>query len=122
MEAYRSTRAREIEDVFAACGAIARVKVKTPARPPAYAFVTYERASDAREAATTLDGGAFDGGRLRVELARGERGRGARTGRRGTEIDGDGTRSSIGTRGECEAIDRTSADVGMDSDEWVDEG
>ena len=40
----------------------------------------------------------------------------------GTEIDGDGTRSSIGTRGECEAIDRTSADVGMDSDEWVDEG
>jgi len=40
----------------------------------------------------------------------------------GTEIDGDGTRSSIGTRGECEAIDRTSADVGMGSDEWVDEG
>lgn len=40
----------------------------------------------------------------------------------GTEIDGDGTRSSIGTRGECEAIDRTSADVGTGSDEWVDEG
>ena len=106
--------------MFAACGAIARVKVKTPARPPAYAFVTYERASDAREAATTLDGGAFDGGRLRVELARGERGRDGGDG----DGDGDGnrTRSSIGTRGECEAIDRTSADVGMDSDEWVDEG
>ena len=55
-------REGEIEDVFASCGTIARVKVKTPARPPAYAFVTYERASDAREAARTLDGGAFDGG------------------------------------------------------------
>ena len=88
-------REGEIEDVFASCGTIARVKVKTPARPPAYAFVTYERASDAREAARTLDGGAFDGGRLRVELARGERGRDDGDG------DGDGNR-----RGRDEEFDR----------------
>lgn len=66
-------REREIEDVFGKFGRIERIQLKTPPRPPAFAFVTYDDARDARDAKDARDGYDFDGSRLRVEIARGER-------------------------------------------------
>ena len=80
-------REREIEDVFGKFGRIERIKLKTPARPPAFAFVTYDDPRDAWDAKDARDGYDFDGSRLRVELARGERER---------DGDGRGTRTSPG--------------------------
>lgn len=66
-------REREIDDLFHRFGSVQRIQIKTPARPPAYAFVTFDDARDAEDAVRGRDGYDFDGGRLRVEISRGPR-------------------------------------------------
>lgn len=46
--------------------------LKTPSRPPAYAFLLFSDPRDAEDAIRGRDGYEFDGARLRVELAHGE--------------------------------------------------
>ncbi|KFM23328.1 Pre-mRNA-splicing factor SF2 [Auxenochlorella protothecoides] len=43
-------REREIEDLFAKYGRVRQVDLKTPARPPAFAFVEFEDGRDAQDA------------------------------------------------------------------------
>jgi len=69
-------REREIEDLFYKYGRIRDIDLKTPSRPPAFAFVVFEDPRDAEDAIRGRDGYNFDGDRLRVELAKGERGGG----------------------------------------------
>eukprot|EP00887_Chlorella_sp_A99_P005941 scaffold29.g5941.t1 len=64
-------RAREIEDY----GRIVSVDLKTPARPPAFAFIEFADPRDAEDAVRGRDGYDFYGQRLRVEIARGARDR-----------------------------------------------
>ena len=64
---------RDVDRRFAAHGVVARVEVKRPRHPPAFAFVTFDDARDAERAARAEDGTTFDGGRVRAELARGRR-------------------------------------------------
>lgn len=47
--------------------------MKTPARPPAFAFVSYDDSRDADDAVRGRDGYNFDGYRLRCEFAKGDR-------------------------------------------------
>lgn len=47
--------------------------MKTPARPPAFAFITFDDPRDAEDAVRGRDGYNFDGYRLRCEFAKGER-------------------------------------------------
>lgn len=54
-------------------GRIREIDLKTPARPPAFAFITFEDYRDAEDAIRARDGYNFDGYRLRVEFAKGER-------------------------------------------------
>jgi hypothetical protein len=44
------TRVRDIEDLFWKYGRIRDIDLKTPARPPAFAFVTFESHMDAEDA------------------------------------------------------------------------
>jgi splicing factor, arginine/serine-rich 1 len=67
-------REREVEDLFAKYGRIRYVELKTPARPPPYAFVEFDDPRDAHDAVRGRDNYDFYGSRLRVELARGSRG------------------------------------------------
>ncbi len=69
-------RERELEDLFAKYGRIRSVDLKTPPRPPAFAFIEYEDPRDAEEAVRGRDGYDFYGSRLRVEVAKGARGAG----------------------------------------------
>lgn len=50
--------------------------MKTPARPPAFAFISFDDHRDAQDAIRGRDGYNFDGYRLRCEFAKGDRGRG----------------------------------------------
>ena len=43
-------RTRDIEDLFYKYGRIRDIELKTPARPPAFAFVSFERYEDAEAA------------------------------------------------------------------------
>ncbi|MEW5299820.1 MAG: hypothetical protein WDW38_010845 [Sanguina aurantia] len=65
------TRSKELEDIFHKFGRIRMVDIKSPPRPPGYAFVEFEDARDAQEAARRRDGYEFGGSRLRVEVAKG---------------------------------------------------
>lgn len=64
-------RTRDIEDLFFKYGRIRDIDLKTPARPPAFAFVSFEYYEDARDAVDGRDGVQFEGARLRVEMSRG---------------------------------------------------
>eukprot|EP00245_Coleochaete_scutata_P012926 TRINITY_DN510_c0_g2_i3.p1 TRINITY_DN510_c0_g2~~TRINITY_DN510_c0_g2_i3.p1 ORF type:complete len:207 (+),score=19.63 TRINITY_DN510_c0_g2_i3:189-809(+) len=64
-------REREVDDLFYKYGKIIDIDLKTPRRPPAYAFVEFDDARDAEDAIRGRDGYDFDGCRLRVELAHG---------------------------------------------------
>ncbi|CAN0278379.1 unnamed protein product, partial [Discosporangium mesarthrocarpum] len=67
---------KDLEDVFYKYGKIYDIDLKTPARPPAFGFVTFEDSRDAEEAVRARDGYEMDGSRLRVEISRGRRDRG----------------------------------------------
>ncbi|KAG6427316.1 hypothetical protein SASPL_111558 [Salvia splendens] len=67
-------RESEIEDLFHKYGPIVDIDLKTPRRPPIFAFVEFEDPRDADDAIRGRDGYNFDGHRLRVELAHGGRG------------------------------------------------
>eukprot|EP00195_Chlamydomonas_chlamydogama_P006441 CAMPEP_0202900642 /NCGR_PEP_ID=MMETSP1392-20130828/11957_1 /ASSEMBLY_ACC=CAM_ASM_000868 /TAXON_ID=225041 /ORGANISM="Chlamydomonas chlamydogama, Strain SAG 11-48b" /LENGTH=224 /DNA_ID=CAMNT_0049587077 /DNA_START=146 /DNA_END=819 /DNA_ORIENTATION=+ len=64
-------RARDLEDLFHKFGRIVNVDIKTPARPPAFAFVEFNDPRDAEEAARRRDGVDFLGNRIRCEIAKG---------------------------------------------------
>lgn len=64
---------REIDDLFYKYGRIRDIDLKTPSRPPAYAFVSFDDERDAEDAIRARDGYTYDGYRLRVEFARGSR-------------------------------------------------
>ncbi len=60
---------------FSRFGRIRDIDLKTPIRPPAFAFVVFDDIRDADDAIRSRDGYQFDGFRLRVEHAKGDRGR-----------------------------------------------
>jgi len=66
-------RESEIDDLFYKYGRIREIDLKTPARPPAFAFITFEDYRDAEDAIRGRDGYNFDGCRLRVEFSKGDR-------------------------------------------------
>jgi arginine/serine-rich splicing factor 1/9 len=63
-------RSKDVEDLFWKYGKIRDVDLKSPARPPAFAFVTFEHQQDAVDAVRGRDGVLFEGQRLRVEMSR----------------------------------------------------
>lgn len=67
-------RERDVEDLFYKYGRIRDVELKTPSRPPAYAFITFEDERDAEDAIRARNGYDYDGYRLRVEFSRGKDG------------------------------------------------
>jgi len=73
-------RVRDIEDLFWKYGRIRDIDLKTPSRPPAFAFVTFESTMDAEDAIRGRDGVDFEGQRLRVEMSRASGGFGDRGG------------------------------------------
>ncbi len=74
----------DLEDIFKEYGKIREIDLKTPLRPPAFAFVAYVETRDAEDAVHFRDGYEFQGQRLRVEMARGAPGGGGdREARRG---------------------------------------
>lgn len=66
-------REREVEDLFYKYGRIRDIDLKTPSRPPAFAFVTFDDHRDAEDAIYGRDGYNFDGARLRVEMSKSDR-------------------------------------------------
>ncbi|CAM9966915.1 unnamed protein product, partial [Hapterophycus canaliculatus] len=64
---------KDMDDVFYKFGRIVDIDLKTPARPPAFGFITFQDARDAEEAVRARDGYDMDGSRLRVEISRGRR-------------------------------------------------
>ncbi|EKX38933.1 hypothetical protein GUITHDRAFT_39633, partial [Guillardia theta CCMP2712] len=68
-------RERDIDDLFYKYGRIRDIEVKTPSRPPAFAFVEFDNLYDAEDAGMCAlpctDGVMFEGARLRVEMSRG---------------------------------------------------
>jgi len=64
-------RTRDIEDLFWKYGRIRDIDLKSPSRPPAFAFVYFEDVRDAEDAIRGRDGVQFEGARLRVEMSRG---------------------------------------------------
>lgn len=67
---------RELDDLFYKYGRIKHIDIKTPQRPPSFAFITFDDVRDAEDAVRARDGYRFDGNRLRCEFAKGERGGG----------------------------------------------
>jgi arginine/serine-rich splicing factor 1/9 len=63
-------RSKDVEDLFWKYGRIRDIDCKTPARPPSFAFVTFEHYQDAVDAIKGRDGVMFEGQRLRVEMSR----------------------------------------------------
>jgi len=66
-------RESEIEDIYKKFGHIVRIDLKTPNRPPAYAFVEYEDERDAEDALRETNGTKFGRDTLRVEFSRARR-------------------------------------------------
>uniref|UniRef100_A0AAV1T762 RRM domain-containing protein n=1 Tax=Peronospora matthiolae TaxID=2874970 RepID=A0AAV1T762_9STRA len=64
-------RERDLSDKFDRFGRIASVRIKFPARPPPFAFITYDNEQDASDAVRTMNNASFGGSRLRVEMSRG---------------------------------------------------
>ena len=67
-------------------GKIENIEIKSPSRPPAFAFITFEDERDAEDAVRGRDGYDYKGDRLRVEWAKAER-RGLRDYDRGRDAD-----------------------------------
>lgn len=89
-------RESELDDLFYKYGRIRDIDIKQPARPPAFAFITYEHSSDAEAAVRGRDNYNYEGYRLRCEFARADRGgrdRDYRDDRRGR---GGGRRTDYG--------------------------
>lgn len=63
----------ELDDLFYKYGRIREIDLKTPARPPAFAFVSFDDVRDAEDAIRGRDGYNFDSYRLRCEFAKGDR-------------------------------------------------
>mmetsp|Transcript_6290 Transcript_6290/g.14465 ORF Transcript_6290/g.14465 Transcript_6290/m.14465 type:complete len:288 (+) Transcript_6290:72-935(+) len=85
-------RERELDDLFYRFGRITDIQVKRPARPPAFAFISYSDPRDAADAVHYRDGYDFDGGRIRVEVMRGGGGFGGGFGGPPTDVTrGSGT-------------------------------
>jgi arginine/serine-rich splicing factor 1/9 len=83
---------------FCRYGKIREIDLKTPSRPPAFAFISYDDYRDAQDAVRGRDGYNFDGYRLRVEFSKGDRG-GDRGGGRGGAAEprrGGGRRTEWG--------------------------
>ena len=59
--------------MFSRYGKIRDIDLKTPARPPAFAFITFDDYRDAQDAVRYRDNYNFDGYRLRVEFSKGDR-------------------------------------------------
>lgn len=76
---------REIDDLFYKFGRIRAIDIKTPSRPPAFAFVSFEDRRDAEDAIYERDGYRFDRDRIRVEMAKDDRRRGDFDGDRGRD-------------------------------------
>ncbi|KAG9401920.1 hypothetical protein AC1031_007624 [Aphanomyces cochlioides] len=77
----------EIREKFEKFGKIVSISIKTPSRPPAFAFVEYEDVRDAEDAVREMNGTEMDGNQLRVEITkRGPRGE---DGRRDDDRDDD---------------------------------
>jgi arginine/serine-rich splicing factor 1/9 len=105
----------EIDDLFYKYGRIREIDVKTPARPPAFCFITFDDIRDAEDAVRGRDGYYFDGGRLRCEFAKGDRRGGRDDDRRDvvfTDVDrnGDGV-VDFGNRSDMERAIRTLDDT-----------
>ncbi|CAN0091865.1 unnamed protein product, partial [Heterosigma akashiwo] len=64
-------RESDIEDIFYKYGKIVAIDLKTPMRPPSFAFVTFEDERDAIDAIKDRDGYEFNGSRIRCEAQRG---------------------------------------------------
>jgi arginine/serine-rich splicing factor 1/9 len=64
---------REVDDLFYKFGRIHSIEIKTPSRPPAFAFLSFDDRRDAEDALYYRDGYRFDGERLRVEFTRDNR-------------------------------------------------
>eukprot|EP00891_Asterochloris_glomerata_P009279 jgi/Astpho2/9279/Aster-06853 len=62
-------REREVEDLFIKYGRVRSIDLKTPPRPPAFAFVEFDDPRDAQDAVRGRDGYDFFGNRIRVELS-----------------------------------------------------
>ncbi|WIA28221.1 hypothetical protein OEZ86_010779 [Tetradesmus obliquus] len=78
---------RELQELFEKFGSIRAIDIKIPPRPPPFAFIEFNEARDAEDAAQARDGYDFYGTTLRVELARGGRPSG---GPRGGDFGGRG--------------------------------
>ncbi|GFY90549.1 similar to SERINE-ARGININE PROTEIN 30 [Actinidia rufa] len=95
-------REREVEDLFHKYGRIVDIELKTPPRPPGYAFVEFEDYRDAEDAIRGRDGYDFDGHRLRVELAHG--GRGSSSVDRYSSYSGSSSRGGISRRSDYRVL------------------
>lgn len=67
------TQESELDDIFSKFGRITRIDLKTPSRPPAYAFVEYDDERDAEDAIRDTNGMKMGRERLRVEFSRSRR-------------------------------------------------
>lgn len=85
-------RQRDVEDLFFKYGRVVEIDLKHPQRPPAFAFVTFDRFQDAEDAVRGRDGVEYEGLRLRVEVSRndGPAGGGGRGALRGNDFGGRG--------------------------------
>lgn len=92
------TREHEVEDLFYKYGPIAHIEMKTPSRPPCYAFVEFKDARDADDAIRGRDGYDFDGHRLRVELAHGGRNQSSFNDHHSSYKSGRGPRGGLSRR------------------------
>lgn len=63
----------ELDDLFYKYGKIREIDLKAPARPPAFAFISFDDVRDAEDAVRGRDNYNFDGYRLRCEFAKGDR-------------------------------------------------
>ena len=61
-------RRSEVEDLFYKFGRIVDIDLKTPTRPPSFAFIEFDHPRDADDAVRGRDGYEFAGERLRVRL------------------------------------------------------
>jgi len=63
-------RESELDDIYSKFGRIVRIDLKTPNRPPAYAFIEFEDSRDAEDAVQETNGTKMGREYLRVEFSR----------------------------------------------------